>query len=152
MKKDSIQLTQQGFDDLQAELRELKDKRPAVLAEVDRMRALGDLKENAGYEQTRREQAFLDGRIVEIEEILKDVVIIQSPAGDTVALGSRVTLHIEGDKVEYLLVDENESDITAGKVSSTSPIGEALLGKAVGDEVDVVTPSGTIRYKILEVS
>ncbi|MCA9390319.1 transcription elongation factor GreA [candidate division WWE3 bacterium] len=151
MKKDNVRLTQQGYDDIQNELDQLKVQRPQVIKDMDHMRSLGDLKENNAYEEKRRELGFLEGRIMELEEVLKNATIIEVSTGDIIALGSSVELHIEGDKVRYQIVDENEADIVSGKISSNSPIGKALFGKKVGDEVQVESPSGTITYQILGV-
>lgn len=152
MKKDVVQLTQQGYNDIQKELDEFKKQRPQVVKDLDHMRSLGDLKENNAYEEHRRKLGFLEGRIMELEDILKNAKVIEINASATIALGSEVQLHIEGDHVKYQLVDENEADITSGKISTVSPIGQALLGRKVGDEVKVESPGGTITYRILEVA
>ena len=151
MQKNTIQLTQAGYDEIQKEYDELVAKRPEVVKELDHMRSLGDLKENNAYDQLKAELGFLEGRIKELEEILKVAVVIDTPTGDKIKLGSKVALHIEGDRVNYQLVDETEADITSGKISSSSPIGAALLGRKIGDEVQVESPSGTISYQILEI-
>ena len=95
---------------------------------------------------------FVDGKIEELEMLLTDVEVIEKPSGSVVELGSTVHLHIEGDEVRYLLVDESEADIMNGKISASSPIGSALVGKKVGDIIDVDSPSGAISYRILELS
>lgn len=151
MQKNTIQLTQRGYDEIKNEYEELLEKRPTVVKELDHMRSLGDLKENNAYDQLKSELGFLEGRIKELEEIIKIAQIIDAPSGDLIALGSKVALHIEGDRVNYQLVDETEADIINGKISSSSPIGSALLGKKVGEEVQVDSPSGTITYQILEI-
>ena len=151
MQKNTIQLTQRGYDEIKKEYEELLEKRPSVVKELDHMRSLGDLKENNAYDQLKSELGFLEGRINELEEILRIAEVIDTPSGDMIALGSKVALHIEGDRVNYQLVDETEADIMSGKISSSSPIGSALLGKKVGEEVHVESPSGTITYQILEI-
>jgi transcription elongation factor GreA len=151
MKKDTIYLTQQGFDDVQHELEELKGQRPKVLKDMDHMRALGDLKENSAYEEKRRELGFVEGRISELEELMKNAQVITPVASDVVSLGSVVELHIEGDHVRYQIVDENEASVLDGKISMVSPIGEALLGRKVGDTVQIESPGGKITYQIMSI-
>ncbi len=151
MKKNTVYLTAQGLDDIQSELAKLKENRPKVLHDMDHMRVLGDLKENSAYEEKRRELGFVDGRIMELEELLKSAQILDVVASDVVNLGSVVELHIEGDKVRYQIVDENEASIADGKISTVSPIGQALLGKKIGDVVHIESPGGKISYQILAI-
>lgn len=142
------QLTQDGQAELMRELDELKGRRGDVAEKIAAARDFGDLSENAEYDTAREEQGLLETRIAEIEDILQNAEIIQSPSGACVALGSVVTL-TSGDKtVSYTVVGPVEADPLEGKISDESPIGQALIGKAVGDEVTIATPKGQLTYTI----
>lgn len=142
------QLTQDGQAELMRELDELKGRRGDVAEKIAAARDFGDLSENAEYDTAREEQGLLETRIAEIEDILQNAEIIQSPSGACVALGSVVTL-TSGDKtVSYTVVGPVEADPLEGKISDESPIGQALMGKAVGDEVTIATPKGQLTYTI----
>lgn len=142
------QLTQDGQAELMRELDELKGRRGDVAEKIAAARDFGDLSENAEYDTAREEQGLLETRIAEIEDILQNAEIIQSPSGACVALGSVVTL-TSGDKtVSYTVVGPVEADPLEGKISDESPIGQALMGKAVGDEVTISTPKGQLTYTI----
>lgn len=151
MDETNIHLTQTGYEDLENELERLKGERPAIVEELNHMRGLGDLKENSAYEVQKSKLSFLDGRIQEIEEILKNAEIIEKSSDGTVGIGNTVRLHLEGDEVTYLVVNENEADIENGKISATSPIGSALINKGVGEFIAVETPGGKITYEILHI-
>lgn len=151
MKKDTIYLTAQGLEDIQQELANLKAQRPKVLHDMNHMKALGDLKENSAYEEKRRELGFVDGRIMELEELLKNAQVLDIVTSGAVNLGSVVELHIEGDSVRYQIVDENEASVADGKISTVSPIGQALMGKTVGDVVHIESPGGKISYQIMAI-
>lgn len=146
-----IHLTQSGLHDLERELEQLKNERPHVVKELESMRSLGDLKENAAYEIQKSKLSFLDGRIAELEDLTKNAQVIEKTSDGTVGIGSVVTLHIVNDKVTYQLVGETEADITQGKISATSPIGTALLGKSKGDKISVEAPGGNVLYEILHI-
>lgn len=146
-----IHLTQSGLHDLERELEQLKNERPHVVKELESMRSLGDLKENAAYEIQKSKLSFLDGRIAELEDLTKNAQVIEKTSDGTVGIGSVVTLHIVNDKVTYQLVGETEADITQGKISATSPIGTALLGKTKGDKISVEAPGGNVLYEILHI-
>lgn len=145
-------LTQDGLDHLKKEYEELtKVKRPIVLDRVAQARDMGDLSENAEYSAARDELSFIDGRIDELEELLKQVVIIKDEHGKGIALGSTVTLTINGKKEIFTVVGEWEADPKEKKISHQSPLGKALLGKAVGEVIDVEAPAGKIAYKIVDI-
>ncbi len=151
-----IYLTKSGLEDLRKEHTELvKVKRPEVLSRVSTARELGDLSENAEYVAAREELSFIDGRIDELEELLKDVVVIeaegQSNGKSTIALGSKVTVKLDGRKELYQLVGEFEADPMLKKISHESPLGKALLGKKVGETVEVTAPAGKIVYTIVSI-
>ena len=152
MQKNTIHLTPQGLADLQAEYRELTQvKRPTLLQQLDAARSMGDLSENEAYHQARREKELLDGRIEELEAILKRARIVKNNQNGVVQLGSRVKVKLDGEEQELIVVDENEVDVGAGKISHQSPIGQALLNKKKGDQIEVEAPIGKITYTILEV-
>ena len=152
MKK--IQLTQDGYANLQKDLVGLRSiKRPLIVDRLQKARAMGDLKENSGYQSAREELGELDGKILEIEYILNNAKIITTSLSDlTVTLGKKVEVEINGTKKTISIVGEFESDPMNGRISVTSPIGAALLGQKVGAKVNVTTPGGTIFYIILSIS
>ena len=152
-------MTKAGAEKLQAELKELKTvKRPQVIQAIAEAREHGDLKENAEYHAAREQQSFIEGRIKEIEgtvshaEII-DVAALGATAGEKVVFGATVDLFdIEADKdVTYQIVGELEADIKHHLISVTSPIARALIGKSIGDEVDVRAPGGIREYEIVAV-
>jgi transcription elongation factor GreA len=146
-------LTPEGEIKLKRELAELTGPRREELAQ--RLRSaiqMGDLSENADYHKAKEDQGFLEGRIQEIEAILRTAVIIEKSQGDVVSLGSHVTIQEEGfDPETFYVVGAKEADPRHGKISNESPIGSALMDHKVGDVVEAVTPSGKIKFKILKV-
>jgi transcription elongation factor GreA len=147
-------LTPDGEARLRAELDELtRVKRPQVIARIRTAKEHGDLKENSEYHAAREEQSFLEGRIQAIEARLRSAVIVEAPAaGSRVGLGSVVTLDDDGETVAYTIVGADESDPPRGRISSSSPVGRALVGRDKGDYVVVVTPAGERRYRILGIA
>ncbi len=152
-----IYLTKEGLSDLKKEHDKLsKVRRPVVLERVSQARNMGDLSENAEYAAARDELNFIDGRIDELEELLRQASIIHDvgkagKGSQGIKLGSKVTLHVNGKKEEFLLVGEWEADPQAKKISHESPLGKALLGKKVGEKVEVAAPAGKILYTISSV-
>ena len=147
-----VAVTADGMARLQLELEELTQRRPEVIDRIRKARELGDLKENADYTAAREEQSFLEGRIQAIEAQLRVAVVATDATGSTrVVLGSKVTAEIDGDTVAFEVVGQTESDPGAGRISSASPVGRALLGRAVGDEAVVATPRGEARYRIVSI-
>ena len=148
-------LTEEGQKKLKAELEELTGPKRLELAK--RLRAaiqMGDLSENADYISTKEEQGFVEGRIQELLQILGNVEIISenSKAKDSVEIGSTVTIQESGEPKEtYLLVGPQEADPAKGRISYSSPIGEALMGHKAGETVTANTPAGSIVFKILEI-
>lgn len=146
-------LTPEGEAKLKAELAELTGPRREELAQ--RLRAaiqMGDLSENADYHKAKEDQAFLEGRIQEIESILRIAIVVEKKYSDTVSVGSRVTVQEEGfDPETFDLVGAKEADPRNGKISNESPFGSALMDHKVGDVVEAVTPAGKTRLKILKV-
>jgi transcription elongation factor GreA len=146
-------LTPEGEKKLKAELAELTGPRREELAQ--RLRSaiqMGDLSENADYHKAKEDQAFLEGRIQEIEFLLRNVVIIEKTKSDVVAVGSTVTVQEDNyDPETYYLVGAKEADPRNGKISNESPIGSALLDHKVGEVVEADTPGGKIKFKILKI-
>ncbi|MEI2780304.1 MAG: transcription elongation factor GreA [Candidatus Competibacter sp.] len=152
-----VPMTVAGAAKLRAELLELKTvARPRITAAIAEARAHGDLKENAEYHAAREQQSFTEGRIADIESKLANAQIIDVatlPRSDKVVFGSTVLLGEEDSEEEkrYQIVGEDEADIKEGKISFGSPIARALIGKLVGDVVDVQTPGGLKSYEIVDV-
>jgi transcription elongation factor GreA len=148
-------LTAEGHDELKHELDELVNvRRPALAKKLKEAVAEGDLKENADYHDAKEQQAFLEGRIQYIENILRSAVIISNDGGsDEVRIGSEVTILEEGSDQEetYSIVGAAEANPREGKISHESPIGSALIGHKRGDNVRVKTPGGDIVFKIKQI-
>lgn len=146
-------LTSEGEAKLRAELAELTGPRREELAQ--RLRSaiqMGDLSENADYHKAKEDQAFLEGRIQELEAILRMATIIENTQSDVVAVGSKVTIQEEDfDPETFYLVGAKEADPRNGKISNESPFGRALLDHKVGDMVEAETPAGKIKLKILKI-
>jgi len=151
MKK--VQLTKTGFEKLRQELKELKTKiKEDVLKRLNQARAMGDLSENSAYSAAKEELNLVEGRIAELEEILKNAEIVEGNNNkNMVQLGSSVIVEVNGKKEKFEIVGDFEADPLNKKLSHTSPIGQALNGKKVGDWVEVEVPAGKIKYKIVEI-
>jgi transcription elongation factor GreA len=150
-------MTSRGAEALRAELKRLKSEaRPAIIRQIADARGHGDLSENAEYHAAREQQGFVEGRIKEIEEKLANAHVIDPsklPISDKVVFGATVELEdqSEGTRVVYQVVGEDEADIRGGRLSITSPIARALVGKTTGDVVEVAAPGGTRSYEIVSV-
>ena len=146
-------LTPEGEKRLKAELAELTGPRREELAK--RLRSaiqMGDLSENADYHKAKEDQAFLEGRIQEIEAVLRMAVIVEKTNSDVVTVGSQVTVQENGFAPEtYAVVGAKEADPRNGKISNESPIGRALMDHKVGDIIEAETPGGKLKFKILKV-
>jgi transcription elongation factor GreA len=155
MKK-AYQLTPAGKLELEKELEELKSRRGQIAQKIADARDYGDLSENAEYSEARNEQAQVESRIAEIEEILQNasLITLSGKKAGAVGLGVTVDLHHSETKkkVSYTIVGSVEADPLEGKISDESPIGQALMGKKVGDKVSIVTPSGHVGYEIAAIS
>jgi transcription elongation factor GreA len=153
MENDKIFLTKQGLEKLKKEFEDLtKIRRKDVTKRIARAREFGDISENSEYDSAREEQSFIEGRIIELEEILRNAKVITQTEKPSVAeLGSRVKVEINGEKDEFVIVSSVEADPMQGKISDQSPVGKALLGAKVGD---IVTASSTIKstYTVLEIN
>ena len=146
-------LTQDGINELKAELEALLAVRSTIAQNIKTAREFGDLAENAEYQSARQEQEKNDARSSEIEHILQNFELIKAPKGDSkVQLGSRVKLESrDGKTKEFQVVGTVEADPIEGKISDESPLGQAVLGKKQGDEVEIKTPAETVTYKVVEI-
>ena len=153
---DKAPMTSKGHLDLQTELKRLKTvERPDVIKAIAVAREHGDLSENAEYHAARERQAFIEGRVGDIEDLLSraEVIDVSAIKGKVIKFGATVKVVDEDtdEEATYQIVGEHEADIKAGRMSITSPIARALIGKTVGDSVEVTTPGGTKSYEILTV-
>ena len=139
MKK-TVNLTKQGKADLEAELETLVAKRPAIAERLQTARSFGDLSENQEYSDARSEQKTIENRIAEIEDILKNAKVIRNQSHSKVAMGATVTVTLSGKRHTYSIVGPVEANPLEGKISDKSPIGQALMGKSVGDTYEL--PNG----------
>jgi len=147
-----ILLTQSGLEKLKEELKKLKERRKQVADRIKIAREYGDLSENSEYDDARNEQSFVEGRIEDLQDMIKNArVVSKNGAADKVEMGSVVTLKLDGETFSYEIVGANESDPINGKISAESPMGFALVGKAKGEKVDITTPGGTTTYEIVDV-
>jgi len=147
-------VTAEGLAALQAELDELTvRRRPEVISRIKAARELGDLSENADYEAARKEQSFLEGRVQQLERMIKNAVMIETEGtGSVVGLGSTVAIETSRHGEEtFTIVGSAEADVKSGKISFTSPIGRALMGRRAGETVRVQVPAGTLDYTITKV-
>lgn len=155
MAENPTLLTLEGKQKLEQELEELKFvRRPKVAERIRQAKEEGDLRENAEYDDAKMEQGFVEGRIRELEALLKHVKIIDHVnGGSKVVVGSTITVRDQDEEFEevFTLVGSVEADPSKGRISNESPIGQALLGKKVGDTVQVQTPGGVIRFKVLRI-
>ena len=147
MIKKSVNLTAEGKKELEKELDELIKSRPAIAEKIATARAFGDLSENEEYSSARNEQKVAEGRILEIQEILKNAKIIRGGKKDKVDLGVTVLLDMGGRKVEYALVGPTEANPLEGKISNESPIGKAIFGRKAGEDFEF----NSKKVKILEI-
>jgi transcription elongation factor GreA len=151
-----IPMTAEGYKTLEDEINHLKVvERPTVIRMIEEARAHGDLSENAEYHAAKERQAFIEGRVVELEDKLSraDIIDISKLSGTTVKFGATVTLFDEDTdaKVKYQLVGDLEANAKKGRISISSPIARALIGKSKGDTVEVSAPGGARSYEILKV-
>ncbi|OGK18453.1 transcription elongation factor GreA [Candidatus Roizmanbacteria bacterium RIFCSPHIGHO2_01_FULL_39_8] len=151
MKK--VQLTRHGLENMQKEYEELlKIRKPKAVTRLQTARSMGDLSENSEYSAAKEELAFVEGRIQEIEELLKNVEVVDNHSnGHIVSLGSTIRVEVNGEKEELQIVGEFEADPLNKKLSSISPIGKALLNRKINEVVEVEVPAGKTKYKILEI-
>jgi transcription elongation factor GreA len=153
---EKIPMTPAGLSALEDELKSLKSvERPAVIRAIAEAREHGDLSENAEYHAARERQSFIEGRITELEDIISraQVIDVSQLSGNTVRFGATVTLADEDsdDEAVYQIVGAHEADISAGRLSVHSPLARALIGKHIGDSVEVSSPGGSRSYEVVDV-
>ena len=142
-------LTKHGLKELNEELKVLvNEKRPKMIKRVAVARSHGDLSENSEYTAAREDLSFIEGRINELEELINKAKIIENSKSDKVTLGSKVTVKVNGSSQTYEVVGELEADPMKKKISNTSPLGKALLGKKNGNKIEVEAPAGKVQYYI----
>ncbi|HUZ73667.1 MAG TPA: transcription elongation factor GreA [Stellaceae bacterium] len=151
-----IPMTADGFSRLQDELKRLKSvDRPAIIRQIAEARTHGDISENAEYHAARERQSFIEGRVIELEDKIAraEVIDVSKLSGKVVKFGATVTLEDEEteEQAVYQIVGEDEADISKGRLSVTSPLARALIGKGIGDSVEVTTPRGSRAYEVVKV-
>jgi transcription elongation factor GreA len=153
---EKIPMTPEGYARLEGELKHLKAvERPAVIKAISEARDHGDLSENAEYHAARERQSFIEGRVAELEDKIAraEVIDVTKLSGKIIKFGAKVTLADEdsGDEATYQIVGAEEADVEKGRLSVTSPLARALIGKQTGDSVEVTTPRGSKAYEIMKV-
>lgn len=152
MNRSKVQITKKGLEALKLELKALVDeKRPALVDRLANARSQGDLAENSDYHNAKDELEFLDGRIEELEQVLKNSEIVAETKNGNVTVGAKVTVKVNGTTADYHIVGEWEADPMKKMISNTSPLGQALTGKKKGDKVEVEAPAGKVVYEILSI-
>ena len=146
-------ISKEGYEKLQKEIDILiNTKRREIADRIQKAKDMGDLSENAEYAEAKDAQAFNEGKIAELTQILKNLTVVENgKASDKVGMGSQVIAKCGGQEKEFTIVSFNEADPLTGKISNESPLGKALLEKNVGDKVMVETPKGEIEYEILKI-
>lgn len=147
-----IQFTAAGLAEVKLELEDLKTKKlPAAIDRVARARDFGDLSENAEYHAAKEELSFLEGRVEELEDIVARAYVTTKKSGDAIDIGCKVTVELSGKEHTYEIVGEWEADPMKKKISHTSPLGTALVGKKKGETVEFQAPAGKVIYKIKKI-
>lgn len=152
---DEVTLTQEGYDELISELKQIKeDKLPKGIERVATARSFGDLSENSEYHSAREDLSFLEGRVTELEALVAKAKVIKHKKGkqSEITVGSTVTVHVGKTKHVYQIVGEWEANPKEKKISEDSPLGKGLLGKKIGEEIEVEAPAGKINYKVADIS
>ncbi len=153
---EKVPMTAAGYSRLQEELKHLKTvERPAVIRAIAEAREHGDLSENAEYQAARERQSFIEGRVLELEDRISraEVIDVKALSGDSIKFGATVKLADEDtdEETTYQIVGQDESDIKAGRLSVTAPLARGLIGKSVGDVVEVTTPNGSKSYEVMDI-
>jgi len=155
MNNQNTFLTKEGLEKLKNELDELKNvKRKEISNRIREAKELGDLSENAEYSEAKNDQSFTEGRILEIESILRNATIIKKKTSSSgkVEVGSKIKFDDDGKVKEYFIVGSNEADPIEGKISNESPLGQAFIGKESGDIIEIKVPNGVKKFKIITIS
>lgn len=155
MNDRQVPVTREGLERLRLELQELKDvRRPAIVAAIAEARSHGDLRENAGYDAAKHDQAMTEKRIADLDALLRQAVVIEDTPGgipEVVQIGSTVVVDVEGDEERYTIVGAIEAKPTQGLISNESPVGQALLGLRPGDNTVAIAPHGETRLRVLRI-
>lgn len=154
---DKVPMTREGYVQLEVELKRLRtEERPAIIRAIADAREHGDLSENAEYHAAKERQSFIEGRMAELDDIMRraDVIDVSKLSGDVIRFGATVVLADEDtdEETTYCIVGSHESDAAAGRLSITSPLGRALIGKTLGDMVEVTTPRGSKSYEVVKIA
>ena len=145
-------MTQVGLDQLKAELDDLvNNRRPHLVNRLSQARSMGDLSENSDYQSAKEDLSFTDGRIAELEDLIKNSSVVTPDSTSQISFGHFVTVKVNGNQAVFHIVGEWEADPTQKKISHSSPLGLALMGKKVGDQVEVSAPAGKILYTIVAI-
>lgn len=155
MEENDLLITKSGLEKLKKEYKLLTERKRVEVAEkIKSAREFGDISENSEYDAAREEQAFVEGRISELEEILKKAKVSDTTKekGGFVTIGSQVCVHLEGEEQTFEIVGSPEADPSQNKISHDSPLGKALMGRKVGDRIEIEAPVGILNYTILAVS
>jgi len=157
MNQQQVQLTKQGYDEMQSELQVLKDEKlPKAIERVATARSFGDLSENAEYHSAREDLAFIEGKVQELEALLANANVVASTASkkkkSQVDIGCKVTVKNGRQQHVYHIVGEWEANPLEKKISHQSPLGKALVGKTVGQEIEIEVPAGKIKYSIIDIA
>jgi len=148
----NVFLTKEGLENLKKELKTLiETKRPDIAKRIKEAREMGDISENSEYDAARQEQSFVEGRIEELEEIVKNAKVSEPKKRDCIDVGCKVTVHIDGNEESFHIVGAMEANPLEKKISHDSPLGSALLGKKVGDKIEVDVPIGKLTYTIIKI-
>jgi len=156
MEKERIEITEEGYERLQKELKELMEvERPKIIEAVADARSHGDLRENSAYDAARQDQAMIEKRISDLEATLRNAVVVKraksNASNGTVGLGSKVVVNMDGEEETFTIVGAAEARPSQGFISNASPIGKALDGRRAGEKVRAETPGGTLELEILSV-
>jgi transcription elongation factor GreA len=154
-KSKEVYLTQDAINGLKAELEDLlHNQRDRIISRIATAASFGDLSENSEYEQAKNEQGMIEGRILEIQDILANAVVIKKARSNAVYIGStvKVTVSNKEEPISFTVVDAPEVDLSKNKISHKSPVGSGLMDKEVGQSFQIETPKGILTYKVLEIS
>ncbi len=155
MKEDSTYITKEGLENLKKELKELKTvKRKEIANRIQEAKELGDLSENAEYSEAKNEQAFSEGRISELDNIIKNVTIVDEKKiknSDIVNVGSSIKVKNDGKTLTFIIVGASEINLDQGKISHKSPIGKAFIGRKSGETVEITVPDGVKKFEIISI-
>ncbi len=150
---EKIPITEEGLERLKSELDQLvKVRRPGIIKAIAAAREEGDLRENAGYDAARNDQAINERRILDIEDRIRRAVVIDPTNATSVQVGTTVTVEIDGEEETYTIVGAVEARPAQGKISNESPIGKALLGRKAGDQVDIRTPAAILKARVVSIN